>query len=506
MPLDVATMLAMLGDGRLLAAEVLAQPDEQRTAVWRQALESDWQGDLSMLPPLPPSTTTTTTTAIGSTTISTTTISESVMFAAHSRPTLQRAVAHGAVDAQTAQRVAIRRGWVDMLDFDRPQCLATAAASEGAVWLLEGLIEARMAAAPTAALAEAAAGGGHLPALQFVHERMPPSTPSPSPSPAAAASAECGPGPGSGSGSGSGCRPWPASVGDAAARSGSVELVAWLAAARPECLAPSAVDAAAAADRGDVVRWLADHQPGIGCTAAAFVGAAANNSVAMLDLLADRFPAAAAAAAAAGVRAVASDPAAVEWLAARGLAAGADALVAHAAAAGSVDGVRRACGRLGVTLAERHLAAAHAARRGPLLVWAYTDGGVAFAADTAGALAARWCNTDVLAWAADRDPAAAEAATRALVDATARAGDPALVEWWAVRRGVAFAQRELEAAAAAGNVRMVARLVARGLGNAADAKQWDLAAARRVAVEHKADDVVALLDALAARTSAAATA
>nr|KAJ3419833.1 hypothetical protein HK105_006450 [Polyrhizophydium stewartii] len=482
MPLDVATMLAMLGDGRLLAAEVLAQPDEQRTAVWRQALESDWQGDLSMLPPLPPSTTTTTTTAIGSTTISTTTISESVMFAAHSRPTLQRAVAHGAVDAQTAQRVAIRRGWVDMLDFDRPQCLATAAASEGAVWLLEGLIEARMAAAPTAALAEAAAGGGHLPALQFVHERMPPSTPSPSPSPAAAA------------------------VGDAAARSGSVELVAWLAAARPECLAPSAVDAAAAADRGDVVRWLADHQPGIGCTAAAFVGAAANNSVAMLDLLADRFPAAAAAAAAAGVRAVASDPAAVEWLAARGLAAGADALVAHAAAAGSVDGVRRACGRLGVTLAERHLAAAHAARRGPLLVWAYTDGGVAFAADTAGALAARWCNTDVLAWAADRDPAAAEAATRALVDATARAGDPALVEWWAVRRGVAFAQRELEAAAAAGNVRMVARLVARGLGNAAEAKQWDLAAARRVAVEHKADDVVALLDALAARTSAAATA
>ncbi|KAL2911171.1 hypothetical protein HK105_209379 [Polyrhizophydium stewartii] len=70
-------------------------------------------------------------------------------------------------------------------------------------------------------------------------------------------------------------------------------------------------------------------------------------------------------------------------------------------------------------------------------------------------------------WAISRDPGAVPM----LIEATAKGGDKALLEWWRVRHGVVFGQRELELAAGHGNVDLVKHLLG------ADGADWDLEAA-----------------------------
>ncbi|KAL2920131.1 hypothetical protein HK105_200197 [Polyrhizophydium stewartii] len=158
------------------------------------------------------------------------------------------------------QRAVVRNQWRDLLDFSDPARLATAAAEEGAVWLLEDLCEVRMLVGPERAWLCAAAQNGHLRATQWLYCRVPdPAGPIP--------------------------------VVDYAAESGNLDLVVWLYAACRERCTGRAMDMAAANGHIHVLRWLRIYDPrGAVCSDRAFLLAAGNGHLAVLDWLNRHFP------------------------------------------------------------------------------------------------------------------------------------------------------------------------------------------------------------------------
>ncbi|KAL2918594.1 hypothetical protein HK105_201995 [Polyrhizophydium stewartii] len=95
-----------------------------RDSLWTEVLETEWPGDLAMLPE----------------------VSEGnpCFLAVRSRQMFERLRNAGVEIRQVlVQRIAIRRGWLDMLDFGNVDVLAMAAAAEGCIPLLQDIIEVR---------------------------------------------------------------------------------------------------------------------------------------------------------------------------------------------------------------------------------------------------------------------------------------------------------------------------------------------------------------------------
>ncbi|KAL2912556.1 hypothetical protein HK105_207955 [Polyrhizophydium stewartii] len=86
-------------------------------------------------------------------------------------------------------------------------------------------------------------------------------------------------------------------------------------------------------------------------------------------------------------------------------------------------------------------------------------------------MAVETSNTEIMSWIVLRDPD-----TRPmLIEATVKFGDAPLVEWWRVRHGVVFGQRELKRVIRAKNLMLVMKLL-----NGRDI-EWDLGAALQAA-------------------------
>ncbi|KAL2917474.1 hypothetical protein HK105_203140 [Polyrhizophydium stewartii] len=409
MILDAASPFTKFVNGLLLRAEMRGLREHQREQVWQDAIDVDWQGDLQLLPHVD---------------ITTTGIAMSPSVLERIKPWQK---------ADDYARVVIRNRWIDMLDFDKADVLATSAAREGAIWLLEDLVDLRRAVVPSVDLAEHAALGGHLDTARFLHDRLP-------------------------------GEQWHEVIGFKAAQSGNLDLVVWLGDHHPECLGPSAFDGAAHGNHMHVVRWLAEHRT-LRCGGEAFVSASIHANLEMLQYLHELYPDGLNEA---GPRLVSADIHVLDWISVR-RPIDQHRLVAHIFRVGEADALIWAADRFNLNLSENTII--HAVMKGHnnLLKHVY-KGGVAFTSVSA-AIAATYGNVGIMSWVMQRD----RRAITMLVEATASSGDSLLVEWWRMRHGIVFGQRELETAIREYNHKLVKYLLT------IEDVEWDLNAARKAA-------------------------
>nr|KAJ3414170.1 hypothetical protein HK105_001876 [Polyrhizophydium stewartii] len=123
--LDAAGPFTKFVNGLLLAAELRGLPKRLREQVWQDASDTDWQGDVGVLPRFDIS-------------------SKSLNLRSRS---LLRRCKHMNLDKEIVH-VAVRNGWDDPLDFGKPDELARIAAIEGNTRLMRDLIEERQSAKP----------------------------------------------------------------------------------------------------------------------------------------------------------------------------------------------------------------------------------------------------------------------------------------------------------------------------------------------------------------------
>ncbi|KAL2911754.1 hypothetical protein HK105_208757 [Polyrhizophydium stewartii] len=409
--LNAAGPFTKFVNGLLLAAELRALPKQQLEQLWQDASDADWKGRADHLP----------WTDITSTSLKL------------RRSLLDRIAAKHR--AMHVFRVATRNSWTDMLDFERCDDLSQAAALEGAVWLLDELIEKRRTVAPSMLLVHMAASGGHLDAVRFLIERIPHDA-------------------------------LPYWVGASACESGNLDLVIWLKEHHVSCLGPSALAGATRCNHMHIARWLVENTD-VECDVRAFELAASSDNLEMLQFLLEHFPNLSGILNSGGDF-VSADMAVISWLDERGLLNSAE-LVSHCVKMGKIDVLEWTLMRFGVVLEEKDLEYAFHVGHDKLLRWAY-ERGVPFTNASAG-WAAKSCSTSVMSWIISRD----RGMTSILVEETARLGDPSLVEWWRIRHGIAFGQQELETAILCANSPLVKLLLAM------DDVDWDLEAARTAA-------------------------
>nr|KAJ3417736.1 hypothetical protein HK105_000860 [Polyrhizophydium stewartii] len=344
----------------------------------------------------------------------------------------------------------ISNRWEDALDFGHPEFLAIVAATQGALWVLSRLIDERKAVLPSFKLVAAAAQHGHFDTVRFLHDRIHDER-------------------------------WPSVIGNLAAQSGNLELLVWLKQYHFRCFDETAYDGAAMSNHMHVVRWLSENITA-SCTRETLIIAAKRNNLEMLQFLHERpnVPFV-------GGMLVASDPHVIEWLDARRLldiAETMDLIVGE----GRADSYDWVMDRFGLQVSESNLAAVHASLHNGLLKHIY-ERGMAFTGRSA-VFAVQFCNVDLINWAVQRD----RGLIPMLVEATAKRGDPSLVEWWGVRHGVVFGQRELEEAISERNVWLAQHLLA------TDDVEWDLEAAREAASslfdDYAVDGIAAIWDAI----------
>ncbi|KAL2912279.1 hypothetical protein HK105_208270 [Polyrhizophydium stewartii] len=231
--LDAASPFTKFVNGLLLAAELRALPDKQREQVWQDANDVDWQGDVKSLPSVD----------IASRSLS------------MSRWLVERL--RGRHIEKNVARVMVRNGWTDMFDFEQPEALDWAAASEGDVDLLRELIDVRRAVEPERGLLTAA-DQGQIGILKLLHQRAP-------------------------------CKRWLYIVGEGAARTGNRDLLAWIHKHHPESLGEDSANSAAMAGHVTVVRWLVG-SVGIACNRYVLESVAQSNDLGLLQFLFERFP------------------------------------------------------------------------------------------------------------------------------------------------------------------------------------------------------------------------
>ncbi|KAL2915056.1 hypothetical protein HK105_205379 [Polyrhizophydium stewartii] len=434
--LDAAGPFTKFVNGLLLVAELRGLPEKQREQVWQDASYADWQGGLDLLPPI----------AIASRS-----------FNIRSRSFLERC--RNYFSHFQFARVAIRNGWTDLFDFERPGALAETAAREGALDVLVDLIDVRKIAEPTTHLALVAAEKGHLDVVKFVHERMPGGW-------------------------------WGKDVANAAAKSGNLDLVVWLKEHHPECFGPEAYPGAACGNHLHIVRWLADNCD-FDCDILAFFLAIIHSNLGMLQFLSERFPRVQAQLGSNSL--VASDVRVLEWLRERSLLKVEDIYV-RIARAGNIEAYEWAKQRFGVEIHIGQLVGAYYNRHNDFVKHVHThDLPFDF---TAAGWAAEYCNTEIMNWAISRD----RSVIPMLVEESARHGHPVLIEWWRVRHGVVFGQQEFVEAARLGNVKIVKHMIA------ADSGELDLEAALAESQAVKSISVIErtktiLRDAIASRAA-----
>ncbi|KAL2918980.1 hypothetical protein HK105_201250 [Polyrhizophydium stewartii] len=231
------TLMWFLSRGSLVRAEINSLHRETCGRLWVEVLECDWQGDLRLLPPIERT--------------------SPCLLCVASRAMLERIRASGIdVPAETAQRIAVRRGWTEMLNAKHPESLAEAAALEGAVHVLKDLVDVRQVAAVTPWHVECAAEAGQLGALKWMRGRT----------------------------------EWPPWIADAAARSGNLDLVAWLHNASIGVWTSRTMDFAVKTGHARIVKWLAANRRE-GCSTAAFKHAFSAGRIDLLTFLCARYPA-----------------------------------------------------------------------------------------------------------------------------------------------------------------------------------------------------------------------
>ncbi|KAL2915069.1 hypothetical protein HK105_205393 [Polyrhizophydium stewartii] len=383
-------------NGLLLAAELWGMPDNQREQVWQDVIDSNWQGDLDLLPPID-------------------ILSKSLNI--RSRSFLQRC--RRRFNRSYIVRVAIRNGWADLFDFGHVWALVESAAIEGALGVLVDLIDVRKFAEPAIHLATISAKEGHLAVVKFVHERMPGGW-------------------------------WGKDVAKAAAKSGNLDLVVWLKEHHPECFGPEAYHGAAEGNHLHIVRWLADNCD-FDCDIGAFGEAAKNNNLEMLQFLSERFP---------HIQAqlrrnslVASDVRVLEWLRERSLLK-VEGIYVHIARAGNIEAYEWVKQRFDVEIRIGQLLRAYFARQINFVKYVHAHG-VPFDF-TAADPAAQCGNTEIMSWAISHD----RGMIPMLVEVSAKNGPPVLIEWWRVRHGVVFGQQEFVDAVQLHNAKIVKRMIA----------------------------------------------
>ncbi|KAL2918454.1 hypothetical protein HK105_201855 [Polyrhizophydium stewartii] len=419
MILDAAGPFTKFVNGLLLAADLWGMTEGQRIQLWQDLIDVDWQGDLDLIPGVD----------IASNSLR---MSRSIWVR----------IKDDFYDLHVRQ-VAIRNGWVDLIDFDNVSNLAVAATLEGAVWLLEDLIDVRKLIKPSIGFVNDAAASGQFEALKFLHERMLDEH-------------------------------WPPSVGQYSASSGKLDLVVWLSEHRLECFDSSAFRGAADGNHMHIVRWLAERFT-FACDTGAFACAALHDNLEMIQFFESRFPQVLDDLNAESMLG-SCDIRVLEWLESRNLIVPRYTL-SHIAGGGKIDVLEWAMARFRTELQENNLRIAHNSRCNRLLKWAYQHG-VPFTVKSA-----EWAtdnyNVDIMALMISRDAGRIPM----LVEATAGYGGFVLIEWWRERYGVVFGQRELEAATRNGNMPITRRLLA------LEDAEWDLDAARTAAHALLEDDM-----------------
>ncbi|KAL2916506.1 hypothetical protein HK105_203939 [Polyrhizophydium stewartii] len=204
--IDAAGPLTKLTTGTLRASGLFGS--RQVALLWRDALACDWTGDIRTLPRVD--------------------LYNSCFHDIRSRRMFEQVRSAGLAADYMLRRVAIRRGWADLLDFDEPDALAEEAARQGALWLLAELVDVRRVVRPSSSQAAAAAYHGRLDVVQWLHERMQD-------------------------------EPWYDNVMADAATSGSLALVVWLHERRGISPSDSALGQAVSCGHLHIVRWLLEH-------------------------------------------------------------------------------------------------------------------------------------------------------------------------------------------------------------------------------------------------------
>ncbi|KAL2911416.1 hypothetical protein HK105_209113 [Polyrhizophydium stewartii] len=214
------------------AAETLTAAE--RTQLWREAVEAEWQGDLRTLPPVLP-------------------VSGELHAAIRSRAMFDRLKALGNERLNSELLLAaVRHRFDDQLDFGRPRRLVQAALEAGSASLLRELVDRRKVELGCD-LAVTAARWGHLDVMRLLVER---------------------------------CvgQQWDHRVMDKAAEFGHLAVVRLLHEVRAEGCSAKALDLAAVGGHTEVVRYLHEHL-GVGCTPWAAQGAAMFGHLGTIRLL-----------------------------------------------------------------------------------------------------------------------------------------------------------------------------------------------------------------------------
>ncbi|KAL2918981.1 hypothetical protein HK105_201251 [Polyrhizophydium stewartii] len=403
-----------------------------RERLWTEAIQSDWQGDLSTLPSIP------------STSASLLLITNRRMF--------ERVNASGLrIHPTIVQRLSLQRDWTNLLDFKRPDNLAEAAAREGALSVLDDLINKRKVLSPSLKLVRCAAEAGQIEAVKWLRGRMGPAV-------------------------------WPPFIADAAAAGGSLEILVWLYSDARATVTPSAFQQAANNGHAHIIVWLADTLTD-SCTEDSFLAAFENGHIGVLDLLASRYP---------DVYDRTPDLVfrfsthlqSLEWIKARRPHLISGVILPRLVRSGCLKAASWLVENTNAQLDRSLLQTALHENHGAIVEWLISAHGVEIEADMFVSYE-HGCNTDALAVVVKRD----RRWTGFMADGFAASGKISLVEWMYIRYPGSVTQTTLEAAIRAKQLSVVAFL----LGRTKDIK-WDLGRAKHFALQAEHYGVAELID------------
>ncbi|KAL2915368.1 hypothetical protein HK105_204984 [Polyrhizophydium stewartii] len=417
--------------GRPLQAELDSLSIDARHRLWTQALESDWQGDLATLPRMP--------------------WDHALTLRIVSRGMLERVRAcvpefnssnQKAVEARDVAvcRLAIRRGWADLLEPLRFELVASAAALEGATQVLQVLREADLNIGDSSHLAGLAARDGHLETVQWLHSFRP-------------------------------ADPLEEGVMEDAAGSGSLDLVVWLRRRAKGHHLREPLNIAAANGHLHIVEWLAKNWTGQ-CEPAAFIKACKNGHADVLDFLRVQYPRVYRETNSVTYRG-AQHVATLEWLRKHKPQFVSERMLQSFVFSSNVEAADWIVKNTGARVTREMLEFSFRRDSVAMIKWMIVDQQfeIDFCKFNFGS---QFYNTRILAWLIRRDRDLASI----LAEQYVASGNGALVEWLHVRFPGSITQRTLMVAARAKSAKMLKFLL--DLCRDAD---WDLAAARVEAVE-----------------------
>ncbi|KAL2920250.1 hypothetical protein HK105_200319 [Polyrhizophydium stewartii] len=247
LPAELRDMIALhaapslckfLRHGRRSRAELDSIAGNECEALWAEVLDVEWLGDFKMLPNYPER--------------------SDCLLSIRSRSMLERLLKSGVeVPLELKQRLLIRRGWLDMLDYEAADIVAHAAAREGSIQVLNDLMNVRRIVPNMCPYHRSAAREGQLEAVKWLCSN------------ATYHALE--------------------SLLDVAASSGNLDLVKWLHENTQFYGTGIGIDEAAWKGYIHIITWFADNRREQ-CTGRAFRWACNSGRVDVLEVLRVRYP------------------------------------------------------------------------------------------------------------------------------------------------------------------------------------------------------------------------